>query len=82
VIVTLGPRGALVVGPEGRTHVPGVPIVAVDTTGAGDAFCGALATFLAEGATIVEAARRANAVAAVSVTWPGAQASFPTRQEV
>ena len=82
VIVTLGPRGVLVVGPEGRTHVPGVPVPAVDTTGAGDAFCGAVVTFLAEGLPMVEAARRANAVAAVSVTRAGTQASFPRREEL
>ena len=40
VIVTLGPRGALVVGPDGPTHLPAVAVMAVDTTGAGDAFCG------------------------------------------
>lgn len=81
VIVTLGPRGALLVGPEGRAHVPGVPVTAVDTSGAGDAFCGALVTFLAEGMSMIEAARRANAVAARSVTRPGTQASFPRRGE-
>ena len=68
VIVTLGPRGALVVGTDGRTHVAGLPVTAVDTSGAGDAFCGALVTHLAEGVPMVDAARRANAVAATSVT--------------
>jgi ribokinase len=82
VIVTLGPRGALIVGPEGRTHVSGVPVAAVDTSGAGDAFCGALVTFLAEGLSMIEAAHRANAVAARSVTRAGTQASFPGRAEV
>jgi ribokinase len=82
VIVTLGPRGALVVGPEGRTHIPGLPVAAVDTSGAGDSFSGALVTCLAEGGTIVEAARRANVVAAKSVTRPGTQASFPRREEL
>jgi ribokinase len=82
VIVTLGPRGALAVGADGRTHVPGVPVLAVDTSGAGDAFCGALVTCLAEGMPMVEAARRANVVAARSVTRPGAQASFPRREEL
>ena len=81
VIVTLGPRGALVVGPEGWTHVPGVPVAAVDTSGAGDAFCGALVTSLAERMPMAEAARRANLVAARSVTRLGTQASFPRRDE-
>ena len=49
VIATLGPRGAMVVGAEGRTLVAGVPVTAVDTSGAGDAFCGALVTYLADG---------------------------------
>jgi ribokinase len=82
VIVTLGPRGTIVVRPDGRTHIPGVSVAAVDTSGAGDAFCGALANCLAEGATIVDAALLANAVAAVSVTRPGTQASFPRREEM
>jgi len=82
VIVTLGPRGALVVGPDGRVHVPGLPVNAVDTSGAGDAFTGALLTYLAEEASIVEAARGANVVAARSVTRPGTQASFPRREEL
>jgi ribokinase len=82
VIVTLGARGALVVGPMGRTHLPGVPVTAVDTSGAGDAFCGALAAFLAEGDQLVEAARKANVVAAISVNRAGTQASFPKRSEV
>lgn len=81
-IVTLGPRGALVIGPDGRHHLPVLPMTAVDTSGAGDAFCGALVTFLAEGDSIVEAARRANAVAAMSVTRPGTQASFPRRDDL
>lgn len=82
VIVTLGARGVLVVGPGGRMHLPGVPVTAVDTSGAGDAFCGALVTFLVEGSTMVEAAWRANGVAALSVTRAGTQASFPRREEV
>ena len=49
----------------------------VDTTGAGDAFVGSLAVFLARGAGLVEAAQRANQVAALSAQQPGAQSSFP-----
>jgi ribokinase len=82
VIATLGPRGALIVGADGRTHVPGVPVAPVDTSGAGDAFCGALVAALADGQTLVQAARWANAVAAISVTRLGTQASFPRREEV
>jgi ribokinase len=82
VIATLGARGALVVGSDGRTFLAAVPVTAVDTTGAGDAFCGALVTYLAAGNPIVEAARRANVVAAMSVTRPGAQSSFPRQDEI
>ena len=55
---------------------------AVDTTGAGDAFCGALAEAMAGGATVVEAARWAVRVAAASVTRPGAQGGLPRREDV
>jgi ribokinase len=82
VIVTLGERGALLVGSGEPVHIPPVPVTAVDTTGAGDAFCGALAAYLAEGDTLLAAATKANRVAAMSVTRPGAQASFPRREEL
>jgi ribokinase len=82
VVVTLGARGALVAGPDGWQHVAGVPVAALDTSGAGDAFCGAFATFLAEGDSIFTAAQRANVVAARSVVHFGTQASFPTRAQL
>lgn len=82
VIVTLGPRGALVVGDEGAVHLPGIPVTAVDTSGAGDAFCGALTVGLAAGDSLPDAARRANQVAARSVTRAGTQASFPRSGEL
>lgn len=82
VIVTLGSRGALIVAADGRTHVAGVPVTAADTSGAGDAFCGALVAALATGEPLIQAARRANVVAARSVTRPGTQASFPRREEM
>ncbi|HYM69590.1 MAG TPA: ribokinase [bacterium] len=79
VIITLGRRGGVLVDADGAHHVPAIPVEAVDATGAGDAFIGSLAVFLAEGHTAREAARRANAVAALSVTALGAQTSFPER---
>lgn len=82
VIVTLGERGALVLDGEGTHHLPAVAVQAVDTTGAGDAFSASVAVFWAAGLSIREAARRANAVAALTVTRPGAQAAFPSRREV
>jgi ribokinase len=82
VVVTLGAEGALVVE-DGRAEAIAAPRVeAVDTTGAGDAFCGALAEALARGAALVEAARWAVRVAAVSVTRPGAQGGLPRREDL
>ncbi|GAA3430436.1 ribokinase [Kutzneria kofuensis] len=81
-VVTLGSRGALVIEKHGTTEVESPRVTAVDTTGAGDAFVGALITQLAAGDDLAAAARRAVRVAAVSVTRPGAQASYPTRGEV
>jgi ribokinase len=82
VLVTLGASGALVIEREREQHLPGENVQAVDTTGAGDAFVGSLAVFLVEGLALPEAVRKANAVAALSVTRPGAQGSFPTSREV
>lgn len=81
-IVTLGSRGAVVVDAAGHWHLPGIPVTAVDTSGAGDAFCGALAAALAAGTPLLDAARKANSVAAYSVTRPGTQASYPRRNEI
>jgi ribokinase len=78
VVVTLGADGALVVEDGRVTHVPAVPVRPVDTTAAGDAFCGGLADALAGGAPLQEAARRAVRVAAAACLRPGAQASLPT----
>ncbi|HET9489673.1 MAG TPA: ribokinase [Methylomirabilota bacterium] len=82
VVVTLGEEGVLAHGPAGLHHAPAFPIVAVDTTAAGDAFNGALAVALAEGAELAPALRFANATAALACTRRGAQASLPTRSEV
>jgi ribokinase len=82
VVVTLGAEGALVVE-GGCTEAIAAPRVeAVDTTGAGDAFCGALAEALARGAAVAEAARWAVRVAAASVTRPGAQGGMPRREDL
>jgi ribokinase len=79
VIVTLGSRGALLSGPEGTVHVPAVEVETIDSTGAGDAFIGSFATFLAEGLGEVEAIRRASLYAALSTTKVGTQKSFCDR---
>jgi ribokinase len=77
VIVTLGVRGSLVVTGGFAERVAPVAVAAVDTTGAGDAYVGTLAVCLAAGMPALEAARRANLVAALSVTQAGTQTSFP-----
>ncbi|WP_409461907.1 ribokinase [Amycolatopsis sp. GA6-003] len=81
-VVTLGAKGAAVLEGDKSTTVESPQVDAVDTTGAGDAFAGALATALAEGADLVEAAERAVKVAAVTVTRRGAQPSYPTAAEL
>ena len=85
VIATLGARGCFVSRADGHALIPAVPgIKAVDTTGAGDAFVGAFAAALAEFGTqaIDQAARFANAGAALSVTRPGTAPAMPRRAEI
>jgi len=82
VIITLGSLGSVIIDSQGVTHLPAPEVKAVDTTAAGDSFCGALAVSIAEGKSLVEAADFANYCAAISVTRPGAQPSLPTRIEV
>lgn len=81
VVITLGARGSLLAGPAGQVHVPPFPVTAVDTTGAGDAFIGSLAVFLAEGMPEKDALARANLYAALSTTRVGTQKSFPKRAD-
>lgn len=87
----LGPKGVLITlgsdGVEAATtafagRVPAFRVEAVDTTGAGDIFCGSLATALVEGSAMPQALRFASAAAAISVTRLGAQPSAPTRAEI
>jgi ribokinase len=81
LIVTLGSEGAILVDANDAEHIPAPKVIAVDPTGAGDAFIGSLACCWAQGCSLREAARRASTLAAWSVTRSGAQASFPSRQE-
>jgi len=83
VIVTRGREGAAVITADGEVSIAGEdagPVV--DATGAGDAFCGALAALLAEGLELGLAARMANAAAALSVRRAGARDGMPTRPEL
>jgi ribokinase len=79
VIITLGANGSLLAGREGTEHVLPFAVNSVDSTGAGDAFIGSFAVFLAEGAPEKEAVRRANLYAALSTTGVGTQKSFYDR---
>lgn len=82
VIITLGSKGALYCTKAQKHRMAAYKVKAVDTTAAGDAYVGALATALSEGRTVLESAKFAAMVAAISVTKPGAQPSLPWREEV
>ena len=83
VVVTLGAAGALAVpAAQASFAIPAAHVVAVDTTGAGDAFNGALAAGLAAGLRLDAAARQAVAVAGLSITRAGARAGMPTVAEL
>ena len=79
IVITLGAQGALVAETDGTRVVPPFPVVAIDTTGAGDAFIGSFATFLAEGRSEGDALERASLYAAISTTRVGTQTSFLDR---
>lgn len=81
VIVTLGAAGAVLVDDAGARHMPAHPIVAMDTTAAGDAFTGALATAVGRGGSWDDAVRLALAAGASAATRMGAQPSLPTEAE-
>ncbi len=81
-VITLGSQGAVAVAEGVRIHVPAFAVDIVDTVGAGDAFCAALAVRLAEGADLADAVRFAAAAGAVACTRPGAEPSMPRRIEV
>jgi ribokinase len=81
VIVKLGAKGCLLVDSDGERQLAAPAVDAVDTTGAGDIFNGALAVALSESRAMADACRFAIAAAAISVTRRGAQAATPTREE-
>jgi ribokinase len=80
VIITLGANGSLLAGGALSEHVPPFAVKSIDSTGAGDAFIGSFAVFLAEGVPEREAVRRANLYAALSTTGVGTQKSFYDRR--
>jgi len=82
VVVKLGRLGCCGLAGDRLVKVDGLAVEAIDTTAAGDTFNAALAVALSEGREFEDAARFANAAAALSVTRRGAQSSAPTREEV
>ncbi|MBO4592641.1 MAG: ribokinase [Bacteroidaceae bacterium] len=81
-IITVGQHGAYTIVDDKLVRVPAFEVKAVDTTAAGDTFCGALCVALTKGSTLVKAIRFANKAASISVTRRGAQPSVPTAEEV
>ena len=83
VIVTLGENGSLLVTENGQRKIASVHCgETLDTTGAGDTFCGALCARLAEGETLEKAAHFASVCSGIAVTRRGAQIAVPTKEEV
>lgn len=82
IILTLGERGALIVDQQGSRRIQADKVKAIDSSGAGDAFVGSLATFLAQGIELDEGVKRACAIATMSVTKLGTQTSFPSAADI
>ena len=78
VITTMGEQGCCALSPLGFWIEPATPVAAVDTTGAGDTFCGVLVASLAQQTGLAQALRKASAAAALACTLPGAQSSIPS----
>lgn len=82
IVITLGKHGVFTMQDDQSFHEQALPVDVVDTTGAGDTFCGAFAARLVEGIEFREAIRYANAAGAWATTMPGAQSSIPMRHDV
>jgi ribokinase len=82
VLITLGVKGTLAMSDGERIFQHAHRVTALDTTAAGDTFCGTLAVALMEGRSMSDAVGFANAAAAISVTRLGAQPSAPRRREI
>jgi ribokinase len=82
IIVTLGDQGARVISASWDLHMPARPVEVIDTTGAGDCFCGVLAAAVSQGVPLAEAVGRANGAAAIAVGRPGAALAAPTLAEL
>lgn len=82
VIITLGERGVFVKDKTNYYKIPAHKVKVIDTTAAGDTFCGAVCVALSEGMPVYEAAEMANKAASIAVSRQGAQSSIPFREEV
>lgn len=82
VILTLGTKGALAFYEGEYIHIPAFIVDAIDTTAAGDTFCGALCVALSEGQNLKDGIRFACKASSISVTRMGAQKSMPVRNEI
>lgn len=82
IIVTLGAKGSMIYDGKEFMQIPAEAVEAVDSTAAGDTYCGALCVALSEGASLADAARFATHAASISVTRAGAQTSMPYRKEL
>ncbi|PWS37200.1 ribokinase [Falsiroseomonas bella] len=81
VAVTMGEAGTVAATAQGEVAVPAFPVVPVDTTGAGDCWCGVLCAGLDRGLPLRDAMRRASAAASIAVTRPGAASAMPVAAE-
>jgi ribokinase len=82
VVITLGSQGSLIKDEDKYTFVPADEVEAVDTTAAGDTFCGAFCVGISEGLSIEDAVKMATKAAGITVTREGAQVSIPYRKEL
>lgn len=82
ILMTKGPEGCYLVNDEGTKHIPCAPVQAMDTTGAGDTFLGALCAMLSKGQTMEEAIAVAQKASAYAVQRMGAQQSMPRYEDI
>jgi ribokinase len=82
VIITLGANGSIYLDQSNQIYTPAFKVNAIDTTAAGDGFCGAFATAISEGIEIEAALKFASAAGAISATRAGAVPSLPSKQEI
>ena len=82
VVITMGSQGAVLLQNNHSTHVRPIPVKAIDTTAAGDAFAGALAVRWAQTGDLLKAVNFANVAGAIAASRSGAQTSIATQQEI